>query len=217
LPLPNTTDANLVDGRSRSSKDPKDTIDTLTKRVKESLQPIEDVMTSSSFQGIPSTYQQLDHLASSVGPTYFIVNSSNAFLAYGNDHLEINNMTKTANFGDNASFGRDFVQANDITGSFNVKVAESRERIQRLQSEPDLKQLLLSLSAQVEALATVLPEERAGEAADDLMLLNNELSRRQPRKDWVSKAVDSLKSAATIAGTVGEPLLNTINKILGLF
>ncbi len=103
------------------------------------------------------------------------------------------------------------VAADSIQNSFN-KINESG-------ISDELKAKLKELSEAVEAMTGEMPDDKAKEVTDDLQTLVNETTKEEPRQKWYELSAQGLIEAAKTVGTVGQPVIQTVqevSKLLGM-
>ncbi|MCP4108521.1 MAG: hypothetical protein GY749_23735 [Desulfobacteraceae bacterium] len=83
----------------------------------------------------------------------------------------------------------------------------------------ELKAKLKELSEAVEAMAKEIPGNKAEEVTNDLQTLVNETTKKEPRQKWYELSAQGLIEAAQTVGTVGQPVIQTVqevSKLLGI-
>ena len=116
--------------------------------------------------------------------------------------------SRDVNVGGNMTAGRDIVIAGKIRDSFNTVAGSS--------APPDLKDLMRTLSDQVQGLAQKLDPEKAKEVAQDFETLASEAAKPQPRKKWYEMSAQGLIEAAKSVQEFAVPIATTVSALLPL-
>lgn len=72
---------------------------------------------------------------------------------------------------------------------------------------------LKELSTGIENIVKNMPNDKAKEITEDLQTFVNEASKKQPRRKWYEMSAEGLIDAAKTIGTIGKPVIETVQSI----
>jgi hypothetical protein len=126
------------------------------------------------------------------------------------ENLEVRNMTQNTIKLENTTILGNFTanQAELIQDSFNTAG--------NADIQPELRELLKSLSEQVARMVADMPPDQAQDVIDNLSTLVREAVKPKPRREWWSLSVEGLTKAAQNIGDIGKPVLETAGRIVSL-
>ncbi len=79
-----------------------------------------------------------------------------------------------------------------------------------------LEEELNKLALAVQEIAKDMPANKAEEVRCDLQALSDEAQKDQPRKKWYELSAEALIEAAKTVGTLGKPVIESVQSILKL-
>jgi hypothetical protein len=106
-----------------------------------------------------------------------------------------------------------------VQGDVNAVAASVvNHSLNRVAASPagELRDLLLELSAKVDAMVKLLPTEDARAAAEHLDTLTAQVTSSSPDKHWYSVSAEGLMDAARKLGQAGLPIIDLVLKVIHL-
>jgi hypothetical protein len=92
---------------------------------------------------------------------------------------------------------------NGVTTSVNQSLTQSK-------ASADVQELVKTLTKQIGALSTQIPEDKSKQMAADVETLAKEIALPEPRRKWYEISMSGLKEAAEKIGEIGKPVIETV-------
>jgi hypothetical protein len=124
------------------------------------------------------------------------------------ERVEHMSQERVINLGHNNTINAPVIIADRIENSFNALAGSN--------TGAEVKQLLEQLIRDVTEASKAAPSEAAEEMARDVETLTKEVTSSKPRRRWYEISIEGLKQAAVNIGEVGQPILETVGKLLPL-